>query len=323
MDCPACARPIAMARANCVYCGAALPAGAVEEAAKAARQVLQSKTLASLEAVSQGIGREVPPRRYVILDTGAASLEAIAEGCSVSVWEARQWQAASRHRLVKVSTEPADGPLESSLIARGLNPIILPEAVVMRSRSPILLESIDASAEPPLATFRDDPDAPPARREVRPEEIVLIVSAPIKRQRVKDQVSARARVETRLEDAWLVHLHLKGEPRPLEIDPLRTGYEGAGVTSAYMQTLEFVRRLAATAPHDEAFRNMVPALSPGVDPLRDLDALAGGARKKNDKDPKVVVLDNVAQFREYSAWRGALEGALRERAEAGGQRRSS
>ena len=31
------------------------------------------------------------------------------------------------------------------------------------------------------------------------------------------------------------------------------------------------------------------------------------ANQKKSKEPKVVVLDNVAQFREYSAWRGALE----------------
>ena len=192
----------------------------------------------------------------------------------------------------------------------------------MRSRSPILIESIDPSAEPPRCSLREDPDASPTRRELRPAEITLIVSAPIRRQRVKDQVSARARAETRQEDAWLVHLHLRGEARPLEIDPLRTAWEGPGAASAYMRTLEFARRLAASVPHDEAFRNIVPALSPGVDPLRDLDAL-GSVPKRNDKEGKVVVLDNVAQFREYSAWRGALEGMLREGREGNGQRRNS
>ena len=320
MDCPACARPIAMARARCVYCGAALPAEALEEATRAAQKVLQSTDLASLGAVSQGFGREPAARRYVVLDTSAAPVDVIAEACSVSAWEARQWQAASRYRLIKVSTEPENGPLESALREKGLDPIVLPEAVVMRSRSPVLLESIDPVADPPRCTFRDLPEAAPSRREMRPAELTLIVSAPIKRQRLKDQVPARA--EARLEDAWLVHLHLKGEPRPLEIDPLRTVYEGAGLASAYMSTLEFVRRMAAHAPHDEAFRNIVPALSPGLDPLRDLDVLGAGAKKK-DKEPKVVMLDNVAQFREYSAWRGALEAAVRERRGTGPEKRNS
>jgi hypothetical protein len=311
MDCPACARPIAMVRATCVYCGAALPEDGLEEAARAARKVLQSKNLAGLEAVTQGFGREQPPRRYVVIDTTSAPVERIAEACSVSVWEARQWQAASRYRLLKISAEPADGPLESGLVQSGLDPIVVPEATVARSRNPILLESIDPLADPPQCTVRDDAEASPSRRDLREGDLTLIVSAPIKRERVKDPAPSRPRAETRTEDAWLVHLHLRGEARPWEIDPLRTAYEGAGLSSAYMRTLELVRRLSALAPHDEAFRNIVPALSPGLDPLRDLDGLAPAAKRK-DKEPRVVVLDNVAQFREYSAWRGALQALLRE-----------
>ena len=109
MICHACARPIAMARANCVYCGAALSAEGLEEAAQAAQRIRQAKSLASLEAVTRGSERDQQPRRYVVIDTTAAAVEAIAEACGVSPWEARQWQAASRYRLVKVSTEPADG----------------------------------------------------------------------------------------------------------------------------------------------------------------------------------------------------------------------
>lgn len=315
MDCPACARPIAMARATCVYCGAALPQDGLEEAQRAARKVLQSKNLAGLEAVTQGFGREQPPRRYVVIDTASAPVELIAEACSVSVWEARQWQAASRYRLLKVSAEPADGPLESGLAQRGLDPLVVPEATVARSRNPVLLESIDPLADPPQCTFRDDPEGSPSRRGLREGDLTLIVSAPIKRERVKDTAPSRARAETRIEDAWLVHLHLRGEARPWEIDPLKTAYEGAGLSSAYLRTLELVRRLSTLAPHDEAFRNIVPALSPGLDPRRDLEGLAPAAKKK-DREQRVVVLDNVAQFREYSAWRGALQALLAERSGA-------
>ena len=74
-----------------------------------------------------------------------------------------------------------------------------------------------------------------------------------------------------------------------------------------MRTLELVRRLGATISHDEAFRNIVPALSPGVDPLTDLSGMRESRPK--GKEPKTVILDNVAQFREYSAWRAAVERA--------------
>lgn len=306
MLCPACSRPIAMARANCVYCGAALSGEAVEGAALAARRVLQSKDLLNLEAAANALVLEQPPRRYVIIDTTTASVERLALACSVSVWEARQWQAASRYRLLKISTEPPDGPWESGLKEKGLIPLVVPDDTIARSRNPILLESIDPNASPAQCTVREDPEAAPSRRELREQDLTLIVSASIRRERMKDHASTRVRPDTRLEDAWLIHLHLKGELRPWEVDPLRTSYEGAGLASAFMRTLELVRRLSSIAPHDESFRNVVPALSPGADPLRDLEALAPAAKKKG-KEPKVVVLDNVAQFREYSAWRGAIQ----------------
>src|SRR6187399_2076554 len=143
MLCPSCARPIAMARPNCVYCGAALSAEALEEAALAAQRILQTSSLANLEAVAKGSGREQPPRRYVVIDTRASEIEVVADACAVSAWDARQWRAASRYRLVRVSAEPADGPLESGLRAKGLRVLIVPDAAVARSRNPIPIESID------------------------------------------------------------------------------------------------------------------------------------------------------------------------------------
>lgn len=312
MHCPACARPIAMARAHCVYCGATLSAEALDEAARSAQRILQTRSLAGLEAVAKGAEREPQARRYVVIDTSAATLDIIADACGVSAWEARQWQAASRYRLVRVSTEPADGPLESGLKAKGLRVFIVPDATVARSRNPIPLESIDPLADPLQGTVREDPESPPSRRALRPEDLSLIVSAAIKREKVKDAAPRRSPADTRLDDTWLVHLHLKGEARPFEIDPQRTAYEGVGLASAYMRTLELVRRLQAFAPHDDAFKNVVPALSPGADPLNGLESFSSGTDKKKGKEPKVVVLDNVAQFREYSAWRGAIESAPRD-----------
>jgi hypothetical protein len=301
-----------MARANCVYCGAALAPADLEEAARAAQRILQTKSLANLEAVAAGPSRGSRPRRYVVIDTREALVETIANACGVSSWEARMWQAASRYRLVRISTEAADGSLESSLRAQGLRVLVVPDETVVRSRNPIPLESIDPLADPPQCTLREDPEAPPSRRALREQDLALIVSASIRRERVKDEPQRRAPADTRLEDAWLVHLHFQGEPRPWEIDPLRTAYEGVGLASAYMQTVELVRRLSAAAPHDDAFKNVVPALSPGADPMGGLESLASDTGKKKGKEPKVVVLDNVAQFREYSAWRGAIEFAQRE-----------
>lgn len=299
-----------MARANCLYCGAALSTETLEEATLAARRVLQTKSLAHLEAAAKGQGHSPPPRRYLVMDTSAVSVEILAEACSVSAWEARQWQTGSRYRLVRVSAEPEDGPLEAALRSRGLNLLVVPEETVARSRNPILLESIDISATPVQCTLRDGADGPSSRRELLEQDVALIVSASIRRERVRDETSLRTRPPTRLEDAWLVHLHLRSEARPWEIDPRRTGYKGAGLASAHMRTVELVRRLSAAAPHDEAFKNIVPALSPGVVDSAEAIGLKA-TRPPTGKEPKPVVLDNLAQFREYSAWRGAIEIARR------------
>ncbi len=110
-----------------------------------------------------------------------------------------------------------------------------------------------------------------------------------------------------LEEALLVHVHLKGESRPWEIDPRRTAFEGTGLASAHMRTLQLVRRLSATTEHDDGFRNVVPAFAPGADPLSELAGIKPGTGNTK-KESNLIVLDNVAQFREYSAWRGSVAG---------------
>lgn len=294
-----------MARANCVYCGAALSSEVLEEAKQAAARVLQSKNLTHLEAAARGETRD-SLRRYVVIDTAAVSPETLARTCSISIWEARQWQAASRYRLLKVSTETPDGPLESSLRDNRLTFFGLPEPVVSPLRKPTLVESIDLSVEPIQYTLRADPESAPERREGPESEVALIVSASIRREKVREQASLKAPADTRLEDAFLVHLHLRNEPQPWEVDPRRTAYEGVSLASAHMNTRELVRRLSLSAPHDDAFKNVVPALSPGEDPTDGLQGLKKPG-KRGDPKSKTVVLDNVLQFREYSAWRGAVE----------------
>ena len=170
------------------------------------------------------------------------------------------------------------------------------------------VESIDGSAALISCVVRPDPDGKAQRRELPISALMLIVSAPIKRERAKELVVAKRASDIRLDDNWLVHLHFRGEDRPWEIDARRTGFETTTVASAHMNLLELVRRLAQSAPHDETFRSFAPALSPGEDPLTDLKTLSAG--RKEGKEPKTTVLDNAAQFREYSAWRGALDALL-------------
>lgn len=305
MGCPACARPIATARPTCVYCGAPLSKDALEQAALAGKRVLQVEELINLEAAARGAVPDQPSRRYIVIDTADASVDRIASGCSVSAWEARQWQAASRYRLVKVTDEPSTRPLVVRLLGEGLVVRVIHADTVSRARSPIQIESIDASRIPALCSLRHDSESPAVRRTLPEQDLGLIISAAITREKVREPASPSRVQDLRLEDALFVHLHIKGETRPWEIDPRRARFEGGGLASGHMKTVQLVRRLAEFAPHDESFKNQVPALAEGADPLSEL-AEPISARQPARKGARLVVLDNLSQFREYSAWRGTL-----------------
>ncbi len=296
-----------MARGSCLYCGAALSAEVLEAAARAAERVLQTGNLVNLEALARGQERETPPRRYVVVETTVVSAEVLADACSISLWEARQWRAASRYRLLKITSEPLPGVLETRLQAQGLNAQSLSEDLVARARKPISLDSIDLRANPLQCSLRDDPELPLATRALEEQDLILVVSASIKQEKVNENTT-RLRSDRRIEDAWLVHLHFKNDTRPWEIDPRRTGYQGPGLASAHMRTVELVRRLSVRISHDEGFKNLVPALSPAP-AVEDLKAL-GNERKRSGKDKTILVHNNAAQFREYSAWRAAIERAM-------------
>lgn len=305
MKCAACARPVAMARETCIYCGAALSRSAVDQAAEAARRVIESKNPTHLEAAASGRSRDTSNRRYVVIDTNASPASTIALACSVSLWEARQWQIAARYRLVKVSSEPSDGPMETRLREEGLHVFAVPEAAVAPARHPLHVESMDTSMPSVECTLRDDPESAAWRRDLPLEHLALIVSGPIRREKVKELGSLKKIPDRSLDDVLIVHLHFRDESRPWELDPRRTAFESEGPASAHMRTLELVRRLSQTAPLDEAFRNVVPALGHGTDSPGDLAGLRSTAKTRS-KDPDRIVLDNLAQFREYSAWRGGL-----------------
>ena len=194
-----------------MYCGAPLPQEVREAAASAAERVLQTRNLAALEQAAMGPDTSQVKRRYVVIDTTTSTPEIIASACSVSVWEARQWQAASRYRLLKISREVEEDRLESNLRGMGLDPIVFSEETVARARSPIPIDSIDTSAQPAVCMVREKPEGALFRREIQEEAIALIVSGPIKREKQRPQAS-KVRLDSRLDDGWLVHLHFLEAP---------------------------------------------------------------------------------------------------------------
>src|SRR5437762_12560878 len=82
-SCPACGRPVALARPRCLYCGASLPAGVVEEAARQA----EAAAAATPAGPPPGAG---PARSLLVVDYEGAEGTALAAPLGVSAFEAAQ-----------------------------------------------------------------------------------------------------------------------------------------------------------------------------------------------------------------------------------------
>lgn len=306
--CPACSRPIATARETCLYCGGALSAEARARAAENAGRILRSSTLPALSAVVQTAQND-ESRSYIVVDVAGATEASLSSFFLISPWEARQWAAGPRYRLVRVhsSSSAEAGP---PLAAPGIILHALSGDAVQRARTPVCVQAIDDLGETVALSTRPDPEGPAVRRKIPPGALSLLVSAPIRREKAPEVANTRRPARTRLEDGLLVHLHLEGEPQPLEIDPRRTEFEGEGPPSAFMRSMALVRRLSQTVPHDDTFRLVVPALAPAPDADSDVEGLRKAAGQ-SAKEPRRPIYDNAAQFRDYSAWRGALARHLR------------
>jgi hypothetical protein len=125
------------------------------------------------------------------------------------------------------------------------------------------------------------------------------VKGPIARE-YQSGASRKAIRSATLEPGYRFHLHRRSEPRPLELDPFGFDFEDQGDagSSSLLRLTEWTRALAA--PADDGFRRLPPALAPA-----DKERVNAALRRGRAED-RAVVLDNLAQFRAYSAWRGVL-----------------
>ena len=118
----------------------------------------------------------------------------------------------------------------------------------------------------------------------------------------------RARTAT-LESGFRFHLHRRDDARPLELDPGAFDFGGNGPgTSSLLQLTAWVQELTRGAAVDDGFRRLPPELGVAAaaagGPLAAADALGARAALRAEAP---LVLDNLRQFRFYSAWRAAVE----------------
>jgi hypothetical protein len=293
MACPACGRPVAVARASCMYCGAPLPEAAVRQAEAHTREVL----------AAPGLGTEIPAggpeRALVVLDLEGAEATVLAAALGLSAYEAGQRARAGGLHLQRVMAAGEAEAEAGRLRAAGVNVFVVPERE-LRDAAPVLVVGGERMPDDRVHLRAEEAETTLGRGDV-----LLAVKGPIARDVPPGEHIRMVRLAVP-EPGYRIHLHRGSDPRPLELDPddFDFGPQGPLAGSALLELTSWLEALVGPERVDDRFRRLPPALGPAAPDRRAVrDALA--SRAGGDKGP--LRLDNVAQFRHYSLWRAAVE----------------
>lgn len=288
--CPACGRPLALARATCLYCGATLPEASVAAAEQARRAALQGPAPAAA------------PVERVLLGFRVDQLETpgLAAALGLPAYDARRLVARGGDHLWRLLA-PEEAEAEARRLgAAGLRCWTLPESQV-RDQAPRRAGGGRREGAAVLLLAEQ-----PCR--VAPGEVLLLVQGPIARASHEAAVKRLVGMASP-QPGYRFHLHLRAAPRPLELDPEDFELEGGGGGSTLLALREWLGALAPEALVDDGFRHLVPALAPATRAegraARWTSSLEQ-ARSPERRNEERLLLDNLAQFRFYSAWKGLL-----------------
>jgi len=296
--CPSCGRPVAVARASCLYCGRPL--------ADETRLATAPETVGP--AMPAPAAAPEPPGTLLVLDLASVDEASLARAASLSAYEARllvRRGALHVHRVLGVTEAEAEA---ERLRREGLVVFLVPEGEARIQP----LRALGGECSPEAATLRTEEGPLLVHRE----DLLLVVRGPIAREYRPSP--KRRRVETAtLEEGYRVHLHRRSDPRPVEIDASNFEFGFAPTGSSRLELDSWVDTLAVGLARDDEFRRLPPVLAPAEPEARSALAAAGrlGRRPRDEEgEDEAAVLDNARQFRYYSGWRAAIE---RRRTETG------
>jgi hypothetical protein len=279
-----------MARPTCLYCGALLP-----EAAAAAPVPASSPP-------------PVLARALLILDLRAVEPARLADALGVGSYDAAQRVRAGGYQVHR-ALPPAEAEVEAARIERAGVPVVLIPAEEAAARAGPLLVRGGACEGDALALSTDE-----GARRVTGADVFLVVRGPITRAYQTAQDVRRVRTAT-LEGGHRLHLHRHDDPRPLELDPLAFDFGDVPPTSlsSLLTLLGWLEQVAPLAPADDGFRRLTAALAPARPESKGRLTAAEALRaaRTSGAGGSPLVLDNVEQFRAYSAWRAAVEARAR------------
>lgn len=314
MQCPACARPLAVARPTCLYCGAPLPAEAVARV-EAARRASNAAAAApdgaapglrlTLEAALGPTRDDArPARAIVVAEMTRADPAALGRALGLAAYDAGQRVRRGGWQLLRVGSAPSADEA-AALAAAGARLEVLSGDDVRAAERPFV--ALGGS----LSGGRLELRCAEARVTLAAGDLLLVVRGPIaRRAHGQERVTRLRPFAAHPEPGLCVHLHRRGDPRPLELHPqtFEFGPGGAPAGAAVVALRRWIEALAAGAPIDEGFRHVTPALGPAQPEAHPaavaIDALRGARRGAREARGG---LDNLAQFRFYSAWRATVE----------------
>jgi hypothetical protein len=237
----------------------------------------------------------------VLLRAGDADPGALARALSLAPADAAQRVRRGGWQLLRIA-EPAAATEQGARLAdAGLVAVLVSEAVVRASARPVVALGGEWTGRA-LALRTTEGSV-----GVETDQLSLVVQGPITREYQTSLEVKRTRTAT-LEPGYRFHLHRRDQARPLELDPgafdFGTSRKGS---SSFLQLSGWMQELTRGVIVDDAFRRTPPELGVAeaapAGPLAAAEAL--GARSRSGEPP--LILDNLRQFRFYSAWRAAVE----------------
>ena len=289
--CPACGRPVAVARASCLYCGAALP------------EALRPAPVSAAQKPADSPAEVIADRSLLVLELTNVTAESLAALTGQSPWDASRLVKRGGLHLHRLLEPAVAEDLAASFRAAAIGAWVVPEK---EARLPPLCASRGERSGEQLLL-----DTAEGRIALGAAELLLVVSGPIARE-PGPRLERRRFDSVRLHDSWCAHLHRGADPRPLELDPRRIelGFTVTGSTQLELES--WVEALGREVPRDDGFRREAPALAPppateeGRSVAWPFGVARPTARPGFGSEPPPVY-DNLAQFRFYSGWRAAVE----------------
>src|SRR6185369_2051841 len=237
-----------------------------------------------------------PPRMLLVLETARADEAVLARALALSPFEASQRRRRGGPDLHRILPAAQAAEEAARLRAEGLDVLEIAEEEVRRAEPVVAARG--GAEQGALAL---DGDGGPLR--LVEADLLLIVRGVITREY---QTTLEARHQRRLatlDPGYRVHLHRRQDARPVELDPAAFDFGPGGAPSgAQLQIAGWIDRLFPGVPRDDSFRVVIPALAPAAPSPAGAGATAALAPTGRAAR---VILDNLAQFRFHSAWRGA------------------